>query len=322
VAVLRIPCWLLFPWVLAAICLPLSAARALDKQASAHGGSASAGDEGFGISSSLLAGIAVYNPTYAARPDNTGRALLRLAPHVDIDLLGPRLSIPIDINFFTDRNLPGFQKLVPSELDLISGVTSTWPVGLAALELGVRGEVDLPLNEPSEAERTEDESLGYKQAYVDARTRLLLSGARFWPGLRQALAGGDVSGAATLGWFAFNPSYAARPDNTGRALLRYAFHLTLDYAERVFVGVDATMFTDRRSNPVAPSELDFTAEIGAHIGLDVALHVAYERDMPIDRGGVVQHFLMAFATWDFTWLPAASPKAKAPPKVKSASQPG
>ena len=87
-------------------CLRCAPARALDKQGSAHGGEVGGADSGFAISGSLLGGIAFFNPTYAARPDNTGKALLRLAPHLDIDLIGSRLSIPVDINVFTDRERP------------------------------------------------------------------------------------------------------------------------------------------------------------------------------------------------------------------------
>jgi hypothetical protein len=162
-------------------------------------------------------------------------------------------------------------------------------VGRSAIEFGARLEGDLPVDRA-----------GLSQSYVDARARWLFSLANFWPDLRGALAGGDISGAATLGWFVYNPSYAARPDNTGRALLRYAFHVTLQYTERFFVALDATFFTDRRSNAVAPSELDFTPEIGAKLidGLD--LHLAYERDMPIDQGSLVQHILMLYLTWGFS----------------------
>jgi hypothetical protein len=238
-----------------------------------------------------LAGVAIFNPTYAARPNNTGHALFRLAPHADIDLIGSRLSIPIDLNLFTDRDRPGAAKLVPSELDVISGVTSTWPLGPTALELGARGEADLPVDRP-----------GAKQAYADARARLLFALAKFWPGLQDGLRGGDITGSATLGWFVLNPSYAARPDNTGRALLRYALHLNAGFAERVFIAFDATFFTDRRTNALAPSELDITPEIGVTIVDGFNAHLAYERDMPLDRGGVVQHFLQLYVTWDFTWI--------------------
>lgn len=278
----------------AAAGLQPTAARALDKQGASHGGDPGGAPGGFAVSSSLLGGVALFNPTYAARPDNTGHTLLRLAPHVDVDLIGSRLSIPIDINFFSDRDRKGLGKVAPSELDLISGLTSTWPLGPTALELGVRAEADLPVDRG-----------GFRQAYSDARAKWLFSLGRFLPSLQDALAGGDVTGSATLGWFVYNPSYAARPDNSGRALLRYAFHLSVHYTERFFVAVDTTFFTDRRQNALAPSELDFTPELGVSVTDNVDVHLAYERDMPIDRGGTVQHFLLLFATWDHSWIETA-----------------
>jgi hypothetical protein len=221
----------------------------------------------------------------------SAHALLRLAQHADIDLIGQRLSIPIDINVFTDRDRPGVRVLQPSELDLISGVTSTWPVGATALELGARGEADLPVDRG-----------GYKQIDADVRARWLLSLRQLVPGISDALAGGDLTGVVTFGWFAINPSYPARPDNSGNALWRYGMHLELHYAERLFIALDATMYTDRHAQPFTPSELDLTPEIGVTIAEGLDVHLAYERDMPIDRGGVVPHFLLLFATWDFSLL--------------------
>ena len=52
-------------------------------------------------------GTALYNPTYAARPDNTGHALMRYALHADVDLLGAKLSAPLDLNLFSDRDRRG-----------------------------------------------------------------------------------------------------------------------------------------------------------------------------------------------------------------------
>jgi hypothetical protein len=279
----------------AVVCLTASStAHALDKQASAHAGQLSGAASGFALTGGLLAGAALYNPTFAARPDNSGHALGRVAPHFDIDLIGSRLSIPIDVNVFTDRDRPGLGKLAPSELDVISGLTTTWPLGGSALELGARVEGDFPVDRG-----------GLTQSYADARARWLFSLANFWPDLQRAMQGGDISGAATLGWFIYNPTYAARPDNTGRALFRYAAHVTLQYTKYFFVGLDATFFTDRRNHPLTPSELDFTPELGAKLidGLD--LHLAYERDMPLDRSTpdaprLVQHFLMLYLTWGFS----------------------
>jgi hypothetical protein len=266
-----------------------SVSHALDKQSSAHGGQLGGAESGFGLTGSVLFGAAVINPSYAARPDNTGLALLRAAAHFDIDLIGSRLSIPVDLNMFTDRERRGLAKLIPTELDIITGLTSTWPVDRMALELGARFEGDFPVDRG-----------GYSQSYADVRARMLFALSAFEPGVQDALAGGDVTGALTLGVFAYNPTYAARPDNTGLALFRYALHLTMHVTTRFFVSFDAVFFTDREQVIVTPSECDITPEIGMSIvpGLDV--HIAYERDMPIDRGGLVQQLLLAHLSWDFS----------------------
>jgi hypothetical protein len=112
-----------------------------------------------------------------------------------------------------------------------------------------------------------------------------------------------------LGVFAVNPSYAARPDNTGIALFRYAMHLTLHITPRFFVGFDAVFFTDRERVIVAPSECDITPELGVSLLPGLDLHIAYERDMPIDRGGLVQQLLLVHVSWDFTLI---EPQSDAP----------
>ncbi|HSC88248.1 MAG TPA: hypothetical protein VLC09_13285, partial [Polyangiaceae bacterium] len=153
----RATCVALVGWTLA------GPAHALDKQGSAHGGKNEVLEEGQRLSGSLLFGVAFFNPTYAARPDNTGLALFRLAGHADIDLIGQHLSIPLDVNLFTDRTADGAGIFVPSELDLIGGVTSTWALPRGALELGTRAEADMGVDRST-----------LTQAYVDARARYLL----------------------------------------------------------------------------------------------------------------------------------------------------
>ena len=57
---------------------------------------------------------------------------------------------------------------------------------------------------------------------------------------------GDIAGWFTLGWFAYNPTYAARPDNSGLALFRYGAHWELGVLDsHLAFGADVTMFTDR-----------------------------------------------------------------------------
>jgi hypothetical protein len=274
-------------------------ASALDKQGSAHGGAV--GDDGadarrFDVSGAAMLGVSLLNDSYAARPNNTGLTLLRYALHGDVDLIGRYLSIPIDVSMFTDRTIA--QKLVPTELDVIFGATTTWRLHKAlALEVGLRGELDSPLYYPQAGAPGQPPNIN--QAYGDARARLLFSLASSFPKLRRDLVDGDISGFVTLGAFAINPSYAARPDNSGHALFRYALHTELStWHDYVSLGLDLTMFTDRDAAvAVAPSELDVTYEIIGHVA-PFEVHLAYERDMPIDRGGLVQSFVYALLVYE------------------------
>jgi hypothetical protein len=278
-------------------------AAALDKQGSAHGGAVTGNDSGFGFSGSVGLGVSFYNPTYAARPDNTGKALMRYTVHADVDLIGRRLSIPLDINMFSDRERSGALKLAPTEIDFIGGLTSTWELGPGAIEFGARVETDRPVDRGT-----------YNQTYVDARTRYLFALGGLIDGLSQSLGGGDITGAATLGVFAVNPTYAARPDNSGLALLRYAVRSEVSFwNHHAAVSFDATMFTDRETNGVQPTELDFTPALIARFE-PWQLQVAYERDMPLDgRGnipGYTQSFAYVLAEWAFDATPPAEPAAE------------
>lgn len=277
-------------------------AGALDKQGSAHGGEVGGADSGFGVSGSAGIGVSVYNPSYAARPNNTGLALMRYFAHWDIDLIGQKLSIPLDVNMFTDRERGGALMFAPTELDVIEGLTSTWQLGPGAIEFGLRGEIDAPLDRGPT-----DKDGAYSQRYIDFRTRYLYSVAAMSPGFGRSLGGGDVSGWATLGVFAVNPTYAARPDNSGNALFRYGLHVETSFLEEhAAIGLDATTFTDRETNAVRPCELDFTPELIGRFE-PFEFHVAYERDMPLDKlgtePGYVQHFVYALAIWSFDLRP-------------------
>jgi hypothetical protein len=286
----------LFGALVAAAALQPGTAAALDKQGSAHGGSVAGPDWGINLDGNASLGVSIFNPSYAARPNNTGLALFRYAAHADLDLIGRRLSIPLDLNMFTDRTASGAAKLRPSELDFIGGLTTTWDVGPGALEGGVRVEHDGAADTVSKP---------YSQTYVDVRARYLYSVAAAVPSVGDRLRGGDLAGWLTLGWFAYNPTYAARPDNSGLALLRYGAHWELSTLDsHLAFGADVTMFTDRCSgtpaptaaalkknkpsscalgNPVAPTELDFTAEIIGRYK-PVELHLAVEQDAPFSRG--------------------------------------
>jgi hypothetical protein len=279
-----------YPWFLVASLTSLEAA-ALDKQGSAHGGSVTGADSGFNVSGAASLGVSLFNPSYAARPDNTGLALMRYALHLDLDLIGRRLSLPLDVNLFSDRERKGGRKLLPTEFDVIGGVTSTWALGPGALELGARAEHDRPIDRGT-----------FSQTYGDLRARWLYSVAEVSPAVKDALRDGDLSGWFTLGVFAINPSYAARPDNTGLALMRYGVHGEVSlWGDLISFAVDTTLFSDRQRRgmgKLAPSELDVTPEIIGRIA-PWELHLAYERDLPLDRSGLVQSFVYALLVYSF-----------------------
>jgi hypothetical protein len=265
-------------------------ARALDKQGASHSEAGEPADNGgFAVSGAVMMGVSVVNRSYAARPDNTGLALMRYAAHADVDLLGPRLSVPIDVNVWSDKQRAGLDKLAPSELDLIIGLTSTWPLGPGAAELGARVEHDQPVDRD-----------GLTQTYADVRARYVLSLSETSDRFAARFPGLNVSGWATLGWFAYNRTYFARPDNTGLALFRYALHAELSALQRrLAVAVDTTFFTDKEAADVfRPSELDLTLELIGRYGR-YEVHLAYERDMPVDRDTLVQHFVYLLGACSF-----------------------
>ena len=51
-----------------------------------------------------------------------------------------------------------------------------------------------------------------------------------------------------------------------------------------------------------PSELDLVPELMGRLG-DFELHLSYERDMPVDRGGFVQELLFLHTQWSFSSEP-------------------
>jgi hypothetical protein len=262
-------------------------AAAEDKPQGAPGEHAES-DSAFDVEGAFALGTALYNESYAARPDNTGIAQLRYAGHADFDLIGRHLVLPVDLTMFThrDRGLRGF---VPTEIDGSIGVITTLPLAKGDLELGPRVEHDRGFDE-----------IAFNQTYVDFRARWLYSLAKISPAIARDLDEGDISGWLTLGWFGFNPSYTARPNNTGSALFRYVAHAELSvWKDHVSVGLDTTFFSDRREkNPLRPSELDFIYEIIFRED-PWELHLAYERDTPLDQRGLIQAYAFALAVIKF-----------------------
>jgi hypothetical protein len=298
--------------VAAAVVAAGGAAWALDKQAASHAGGV---DQSLdqSVSGSLFLGVMPVNPTYAARPDNSGLALLRAGGHADVNVIGARLFAPIDLNMFTDRCAPN--PVRPSELDAIFGIATSWPLAGGQLELGTRIEQDRGIDGTAALKSCNVGTVvGNVQTYADIRLRYAFALGDWLPGLRPALGDGDVSGWLTFGWFALNPvhgsgenaiaSYYARPENSGAAFLRYVAHLGVSFwKKRLALVVDTNFFTDKLApSKISPSELDLTVEAVATAGR-FNFHLGYERDMPLDMGGFnsgfVQQMMMVTAGWSF-----------------------
>jgi hypothetical protein len=100
-----------------------------------------------------------------------------------------------------------------------------------------------------------------------------------------------VQFSLALSDFVHNTSFRARPDNTGLVKYRYLGHLEVQPAwSPVALVVDTNFFTDKDArNEFRPSEWDQAIGLLYRYEKWAAL-LRYERDMPIDKSGLVQAF--------------------------------
>ena len=241
----------------------------------------------------LLSGAFMSNPSFAARPDNSGLAGLRHMIHLETDLYKEYLQFYTDQNFFSDRQA-GWVRL--SEWDSVYAFTGT----IQNFGWRLQYERDAPLDRS-----------GIIQAYADTLVTYRPADARSLSWWRSAFPDQNLTVYAGAGWLFHNQSYFARPDNSGRALFRYVAHADLDlYRNRVVLFVDGNFFTDRSaSNVLRPSEFDLV------MGLAVRYHemeiaLIHERDLPLDRGGLVQRYVALQLRYEFEWTKSSSPAGK------------
>jgi hypothetical protein len=105
---------------------------------------------------------------------------------------------------------------------------------------------------------------------------------------------------AGLGWLFATQNYFARPDNTGRALLRYVLHGEVPvYDDWLWVIGDTNFYTDRQEpNPFAPSELDWI--VGVAFRWKAWEVMAFqETDQSLDRGGLTQKYFAIQLKWSW-----------------------
>jgi hypothetical protein len=270
-------------------------ALALNKQ-----GARSADEDGpsktFDVQGYVFFGGFIFNPSYAARPNNTGRAAFRYGLHLDVDLYHQWLTLSYDENTFTDSSASSPGLFLPSEHDHILGLLSTIPFKHGfALTLALHYEIDASGHEPQP--QPAGYVAGYSQSYADIYARAS------WDR-------GPVSLAVALGGFLYNQTYAARADNAGIALLRYVLHGELRALPWLTLRLDLNSFTDRDQFPLTPTELDVTSEIGVRVG-KWELRFIGEADLNLGRypatgahpapssPGLQQFYLALLLQWSF-----------------------
>ena len=138
------------------------------------------------------------------------------------------MTLAYDGNVFTDWLAT--DEANPSEIDTIVGVLTRHD----DLELAAHLETDRPADCP-----------GISQSYSDVGARYYFDGFRIWRGLARAMPLQGWTGFFTLAGFTYNPTYAARPDNTGLALLRVVAHSEIDlWRPWLSLSIDLNAFTD------------------------------------------------------------------------------
>ena len=234
----------------------------------------------------VYVGYFFHNPTFAARPDNSGLVLTRYGLHLDVQPWA-WATVSYDSNFFSDKQADN--PLRPSEWDNHLALAGQWK----AVELSVHAERDAP------ADRG-----GLVQSYAEVQGRLRWTAADLAPAFAARFPQQELSGFVAVGRLFATEHYFARPDNTGAALLRYVGHLDLTLWQqgdiKIFAGLDANVFTDRQAGrPFRPSELDWLTTVGGRWrAWEVAL--MRESDAPVDRGGLVQSYYALMLRWYFT----------------------
>jgi hypothetical protein len=231
----------------------------------------------------LTAGF-VFNPSFTARPDNTGLVGMRHMVHLETDLYKHYFTFYTDQNFFSDRT-HGWIKL--SEWDTTYGITGL----VEHWGWRVQYERDAPFDKN-----------GLKQIYWDTLLTYHFQAAQDSQWWGRVLPNQNLTAYAGPGWLFYNRSYFARPDNTGVALFRYVAHFDFDvYRNLVIVFGDVNMFTDRTARSrIRPSELDWILGVALRWH-SLELSVYKEQDRPIDRSGLIQGYWAIQLRFAFDW---------------------
>ena len=230
----------------------------------------------------FLTAAFVKNPTFAARPDNTGLVGLRYMLHLEADLYKQYLTFYTDQNFFSDRT-KGW--IVLSEWDgtyALTGLLDRWG-------WRIQYERDAPLDRS-----------GLKQIYADTLITARFQSEQDAPWWRRTFPHQNLTAYAGAGWLFYNSNYFARPNNTGRALFRYVVHADLDlYKNKVVLYGDMNFFTDREASNVAnPTELDWIIGLALR-WRDMEFAAYLEQDRPLGQSSLVQEYVAIQLRYSF-----------------------
>ena len=231
----------------------------------------------------FLTAAFVSNPTFAARPDNTGLVGLRHMLHLETDLYKQYLTFYTDQNFFSDRT-KGWIEL--SEWDGTFALTGL----VDRFGWRIQYERDASLDKS-----------GTKQVYADTLLTSRFQATEdlsWWKGI---FPNQNLTAYAGAGWLFHNSNYFARPDNTGKALFRYVAHADLDlYKNRIVLYGDMNLFTDREAgNKLNPTELDWIIGLALRFREDMEISVYREHDQPLDKPGLVQKYVAVQLRYSF-----------------------
>ena len=231
----------------------------------------------------FLSAAFLSNPTFAARPDNTGLVGLRHMLHLETDLYKQYLTFYTDQNFFSDRT-KGWIEL--SEWDGTFALTGL----VDRFGWRIQYERDAPLDRS-----------GLKQAYADSLATARFQAIQDLSWWRAMFPNQNLTAYAGAGWLFHNSNYFARPDNTGKALFRYVAHADLDlYKNRIVLYGDMNLFTDREAgNTLNPTELDWIIGLAVRVREDMELSLYREQDQPLDKPGLVQKYVAVQLRYSF-----------------------
>ena len=211
-------------------------AQALEKYGRPLPSMKQAGESSLDTESPLFSGyfltsVFPYNPSYFARPDNTGLVGMRHMLHLETDLYKQYFTFYTDQNFFSDRT-NGWIEL--SEWDATYALTGV----VDHFNWRIQYERDVGLDRRTIVQ-------DYGDVLVTAKVQATQDLA-WW---RQRFPNQNLTAYAGGGWIFHNDNFFARPDNTGRALYRYVVHTDLDlYQNRVVLLETSTC--SRTANPV------------------------------------------------------------------------